>query len=205
MESEAEAKSNWSRHSAIQVSGVMTLVSGLYANANMPEKDGETALNDARWASKGGIAVGLFWVGLTTALAAGYEPYQDGYKALRNLKVKKGESKMARELLRERMAEEALGKPAGLADRLTLLSIVTNLGASIYIMTTTGLEGQVLAGFSAMAAFSPLIFPHHWSEVYYQHETYKKRIYGPVSSLGFLPIRNSAGRVAPALMVSLQF
>lgn len=182
MEAEDESKSRWTTHIPMQVSALATLFAGIYAGSDKPTNATAKELDQADWASKVGIGVGVAWLGVTAYMATSYTPYADGLAKTTGLPTKT----KYEQLVKERLSEEAIEAPAALAKRLTWLSVATNLGASAFIASSAGEKAKIVGGVAAVASLAPIIFRYHWTTVHRHHKNYKKRIYGPVASFTLL-------------------
>lgn len=193
IEARNERRTQWTKHWPIALSGLTTLVAGAAFQAKDPEN------TNARIA---GLAVGAGWVGMAVVLSAVYTPYQSASEEL-----KKYPSRTPREqLVRERLAEEDMESAARLGRRLKWLSLFSNLGASAYMVTSAEKSSfsQVMAGVAAVASITPLIFRYSWETIDDDQKEYKKKVYGPIASAGFLP-DVSRGTLVPGLNLALAF
>ena len=83
-------------------------------------------------------------------------------------------------LLRERLAEEAMQKPADLIRMLAYASTITNVIAAGGLIDTVNSDYNLYAGIAILTAFLPLIFKNKYTENYEKHLEYKRKIYAPV-------------------------
>lgn len=198
-EAARESQERWT-HLAIQAPAAMTMVSGitLFASGtdDSPEK---TWPKYAPWV---GIGVGAAWIGLTEWALKKNPPYAIAAKDLAGLPKKTTRE----QLVRERRAEEALENGASIARKMKYFSFLTNVGASVYMASAAkeGSFGRTFAIASAFTALTPLLFAHPWEKTADFQRDYKKRIYGPVASVGLLQ-RNSRGDVSPGLVLALRW
>jgi len=183
----------------IQVSGAMTAVAGL------------TMYDSPTNTTPGliGMSVGGAWILTGTALSLLYSPYGSVAKEISALP----KGSVREQLTRERRAEEELKYTAMLMNRVKWLSVATNLGAGVYMVTQRGALGSTynntaltLGTTIATMAFSvlPIAFKTYWEQVWDQQHDYKKRIFAPVASATIFtePVTRAA---APGLMLSLAF
>lgn len=199
LETEAarEDARQWTTHLAVQSSALMTLVVGVTQLSNGP-----TGTSIDPPSGIVGLSVGGAWLGLTTVLAIYYRPYQGAIKSLNEMP-----KRTQRELLtRERFAEEAIHSEARLGAGFRWLSMLSNLGASAFMASSATKEGHapVMGLVGAAAAFAPFLFPYRWERVAHEQAEYKKRIYAPIASGGFLP-EPGTGKLAPGLTLSVLF
>ncbi|HUP58575.1 MAG TPA: hypothetical protein VM598_14045 [Bdellovibrionota bacterium] len=197
MEARAESESRWSRFAPIQVSALATLLTGI------TQSGGVDLRNDPSKRSPiAGYAVGGGWLAATLILSATYRPYESGSAEVKGLP--KGSPR--EQLVRERMAEEAIERAASLGKRLKWVSAATNLGANLYMVSNS--EGGTFAktsGAVAMAlSLTPLIFPSRWELIACEQREYKKKIYAPIASLGTL-VEPVTLKPAPGLSLSFSF
>ena len=120
------------------------------------------------------------WFGLTYLLSAA-EPYNS---ALSKINQIKGRDKKSL-LLRERLAEEAMQKPAELVKMLAYASTLTNFIATASLLDTVNADLNMYAGIAMLTSFLPLIFKNKYQENYEKHLEYKKKIYAPLKSAAF--------------------
>jgi hypothetical protein len=162
--------------------------------SNVALESGEEA--PAYWAGLTGVAVGGGWLALTGLLSWSYTPYRSGLDSIKTMP--KGTA--LEQLSRERAAEEQINETAALGTRLTYISLLTNLLASGYIVgSTPDSTTRVVGGIAAVLSTAPVIFSYRWNHVAATQQDYKKRIYGPVSSLGLMRGQNG---LAPAIQLS---
>jgi hypothetical protein len=161
-------------HKGLQLSGMTTLIAGIMQSSNV-----DTSSDTEENSPKIGMLIGGGWVLATALLDAKYRPYRAGYD--RTKKVK-GKSKRD-QLTRERLSEEAINNAARLGKRLDYLGVTTNLIAGGYMMANTKKDtiSEVINALSIVTAFTPLIFKNYWSDVAKTQNSYKKKVYGPIS------------------------
>lgn len=163
----------WPFHVA---SGATLFAALMHKNRFNPDKEGDESFR--RYADfKVNAAVGLSvsWFALTYFISAG-QPYSTELNKINQIKGKDKKSL----LLRERIAEEAMQKPAELLKMLTYVSTFTNLVAAGGLMDTVNDDYNLYAGIAMIAAFMPLIFKNKYVENYEKQMEYKRKIYAPV-------------------------
>jgi hypothetical protein len=196
METRKEAAAKWTRMVPLQVSALSTFAAGVlqFGNVNLSRDSGEYS----PWV---GLGVGGGWLAVTAALSAMYQPYASG---VAEVKAIQGNGKRE-QLARERMAEEAIDAAAALGRRLMWLSVATNFVASAYMLSKaeTSSMAQVADGVAMALALTPLLFQSRWQDVAAEQRDYKKKIYGPIASGGFLPTAD--GKVVPGMTLSFMF
>jgi hypothetical protein len=196
-EAARESSTRWLSFAPFQVSAAATLTAGIAQLANPdPGKDPQGVSGLA------GTIVGGTWLVTTFALEAMYHPYASAEQDISGMPTKTPRE----QLVRERYAEEAIHSASRLAWRLKWLSVLTNLGSNLYMVTQAKSQtfSQVMDGVGAAFAFAPLVFRTHWQDVADEQESYKKRIYAPIASATVLrePGTNS---VAPGAVLMMSF
>lgn len=181
----------------IQISGALTLASALASY---------DATNTGPYYA--GIGVGGGWLVLSTFLAFTYHPYAEANREVSPMP----KGSVREDLARERMAESEIQGAARTGERLRWLSVLTNLGTSVYIAASSNGNGssnrsplaQGLNIASIMGSLAPAIFRFYWSDVASEQNDYKKRIYGPVAETGFLS-EPGTGHPSPGMLLSFHF
>lgn len=120
-----------------------------------------------------GLSAG--WFALTYFVSAN-ESYSTALTKVNQIKGKDKKSL----LLRERIAEEAMQKPAELVKMLAYASTVTNIIAAAGMIDIVNSDYNLYAGIAMLAAFMPLIFKNKYQENYEKQMEYKRKIYAPV-------------------------
>lgn len=177
LEVQNESEMNYFTHWPLQVSALATLAFGLTGKV-AKEDASEDQKKELNLASTGAIGVGAFWL-ITTGVISWQKPYASGLNKVRRVK---GNDRKA-ELLRERIAEEALESPAKTMKTLTTLSVISNVLAVGYLAgyaNDSVLKTAVAAG---ILAFTPWVFEHRYIESWDKQLEYKRKIYSPVSAL----------------------
>ena len=84
--------------------------------------------------------------------------------------------------------------------------MVSNLAASAVMGSAGKPDGwsNALAGVSAVASLTPLIFKHRWEETESLQEEYKRRIYAPVAGPTLLTDPSGLS-LSPGVSLSLRF
>lgn len=198
MEAEKERKHQWAQHIPLQLSALTTLAAGLSSRTDYPDDATDKKKDDLKWASDTAVGVGALWLGISFWLSSSYRPYLRGWSEVSKLP----QGKEREQLVRERLAEEALERPSDLAWRLQMLSFLTNAGASAYLISTGNDQAKLMGGVAAAMSFAPILFNYRWQAVYQQHRLYKKKIYGPVAHLSLLASQN---KLIPGMVLALSF
>jgi hypothetical protein len=182
MEAKNEAKTKWLTHLPIQFSALMTLIAA--SNAKPKDNLSTTVQDQFDNTKRIAVGVGAGWLILTTALSAGYRPYFNGYKEISKMPA----SNPREELTRERIAEESLYAPEDLAIKLKWFSVFSNATVNIAMMAQADSTSEMMLTIAAISSIAPLLFDYRWTQIADQHRTYKKKIYGPLSSAVLLPV-----------------
>jgi hypothetical protein len=212
MEAANEKNQTWQTHLPFLVPATMTALSGVVLAGAGTKSDVQSTNTSAQYAPWVGIGVGAAWWAVSLGILNKLNYYSDGLAEVSKLPAKS----QREQLLRERRAEEAIQQAGSLVRRLKWISIVSNLGASGYLAVSAKDKSFSLyiAGASAVAAFTPLIFPHRWSRTEMLQRDYKKRIYAPIASLDEERIPQLSPTVlmdpnglifSPGLQLSLKF
>jgi len=179
MEAKAERGSWFITHWPIQFSGLVTLYVG-NSSKNARRLDlSDKGKADGNTISTTATAIGAGWLlgGLVLGLQ---KPYT---AASRNIQRVKGKDQRA-ELLKERLAEEALERPAKTMRVLQWVSVITNATMNTLLINYSNDKGKVTAGLGVVFAFLPLMFNDHSINVFEKHVEYKKKIYAPLKTGG---------------------
>lgn len=197
---ETDRVEGWKTHANILFPASLTFIAGAGLLADGPRAGSQSDLNGA--APYIGMGVGALWWVATTVWIHPLDPYGKGLE-----EISKNTGKSTRDLLtRERMAEESIRRAAKVARRMKWLSVVSNLAASALMGSAGKPDGfsNALAGISAVASLTPLIFKHRWEETEALQEEYKRRIYAPVAGPTLLSDPNGLS-LSPGVSLSLRF
>ncbi len=177
MEAKAESGSWFMTHWPIMLSGLTTLYIGQTSSGRFKEDLSAKQEDDANSIALVTKAVGAAW--LIGGLAIGAQrPYANGYRTVIRTPGKDERG----QLLRERLAEEALERPARTMRVLQTVAVLTNFTTNALSAIHTNDEGKMYAGVGALLSFLPLMFRDHNINVYDKHIEYKKKIYAPLKS-----------------------
>ncbi|MGE4133202.1 MAG: hypothetical protein AB7F86_16285 [Bdellovibrionales bacterium] len=201
MESEREARGyDFRTHLPIQLSAVATLWSGLASRDEYKSDATSKSRDNTENAAAISTGVGAVWLGVTAYLAIAYRPYQDGWSEVQGQPT----STPRQNLTRERLAEEYLHRPSSLAWKLQWLSVLSNLGAGINLVSNVNENAKLPAIVASGLALAPMFFKYRWQQVAWTHEHYKKKIYGPIAFATVLPEADT-GRLLPGLGWAVTF
>lgn len=199
MEAKSEASTWWAMHWPVEISGLTTLYVGTSAKGNQRDGLTEKEKKDATTVSSLSTAVGAAWLIGGVVLGA-QRPYGNGAKSIAKLNPK--DERQA--LMRERLAEEALERPAKTMRILQNLAVFTNFALNAANIHYSNEKGMITAGVGAIIAFLPYMFEDPTIAVHDKHIEYKKKIYAPLKSAS-LHIDSTSGAVTPMTNLVWQF
>ncbi len=181
IEADRERTNRWFVNFPVQASALMTILASNQADVKDDATADEKSEYDDR--KQRALYVGAGWFILSGVLSATYHPYRSGLNDLRGLPA----GTQREQLVRERLAEEALYRPATVANTMKWLSAASELFVTLSLTKNGTDRARAFAGVAAMAALAPFIFEHKWSSVAKNHKMYKKKIYGPLSGPILMP------------------
>lgn len=164
-------------HWPIELAGLSTLVVGIAAKGNEGNNLTSKQQADADTLAAVGQVVGVGWI-LTGAIMGAQRPYYRAYYSVNKFNGKDERS----QLLRERLADEALEKQARIWRVLETAAVVTNVAANVGMAYHSNENGIVTAGVGVILSFLPWMFEDHNIDVYEKQIEYQKRIYRPIAS-----------------------
>lgn len=163
-------------HWTFELSGLSTLAIGLMHKGRYKKEDfTDQQKKDSDNVALTAIGIGAAWLGVAAYYSI-REPYQSAATQLKTTRVTDKKS----DLLKERLAEEALQRPADEIRLLTNLSVLTNLGASLSVLNEAHESLRYFAIISAFASLTPYLFESRYVENYRKHLEYKRKIYAPL-------------------------
>jgi len=206
MEAKDEDKTAWTNQMPVLLSAAGTMFAGIVAMNDPGAKEDGTKRDtpsgerpDIYFAGLVTTIVGAGWVATSSYLALKHRPYSNGIKDISKLPFKTKRE----QLIRERIAEEHLMAPSGIASKIKWISFASNLSLAAFIRSEAYDDNtKILSTLAAGLTFLPFVFENKWHTVAGQHETYKKKIYGPVSGLAFFPNKQTA-KLDPAVTLTL--
>jgi hypothetical protein len=131
------------------------------------------------------IAVGAGWLATTIWLQTSYNPYRKASQQIKRINTPNSRGQLAN----ERLAEEYIHQTAILAKKIKWASFLTNAAASGLTIRSANKDtaAQGIAALGVVTSLLPVLFPLNWEKVNDDHQSYKKKIFGPVTfSNGFL-------------------
>ncbi len=160
----------------LAASGTTMIVALMYKNHFKPgSENDESYRSNADFKVNAAAGLSAAWFAATYFISAS-EPYNS---ALYKINQVKGKDKKSM-LLRERLAEEAMQKPADLVKMLAYGSAITNFAAAASLLDTVSSDYNIYAGIAMLTSFLPLIFKNKYQENFEKHNEYKRKIYAPV-------------------------
>lgn len=182
MEAKDERGSWFVMHWPLELSGLATLGVGLTANGNQKDNLSSNEKDDAKTISTFTTAVGAAWL-IGGVVMGAQKPYARGMRTITGKGTPKDERAI---LMRERLAEEALERPARVMRVLRHVSVLTNFSMNALSAVYANDQGKVMAGVGAVLAFLPYMFEDHSIAVHDKHIEYKKKIYTPIKGANLL-------------------
>jgi hypothetical protein len=176
METQNEREYGWVAFWPYQVSSIATYMAGSRLRGNYKEDvTTERAKKDSDNVGLSAMAVGIGGLGLSIFLIKS-DLYGDSFRRIKANKVidKRGE------LLRERLSEEALEKPAHLINMLTTVSVTLNVMANVAVASQANGDVRGYAAVGVVAAFLPWMFSNRYVDNWNKQLEYKRKIYTPL-------------------------
>lgn len=185
IESEREQNQRWTAHMPLAIAGATTLAGGILSEGNK-DKDNNDGVGP-----KIAIGVGAGWLVTAIWLHTSYRPYTSASQEVRKLP----QGSMREQLIAERYAEERIAQAASLGRKIKWISFGTNLLASVASASDAEKDsaGMAVSIAAVATSFLPLLFNYPWESIQDEQQSYKKKIFGPVTfSQGFLrePVKN---------------
>lgn len=178
MAAQSENERGWLSFWPLQLSALATLYSGHSLSGMYRDDETENGKDDLDFRAKAALGIGVGWIGISTYYMF-TRPYTRENDKLKNQKPKDKRE----QLFKERMAEEALEKPAQLAKILTWASFFTNVSANLLLVEKSTPAQNLYPVIGLIAAGLPFVFGNQYITNYEKHLEYKRKIYAPVSYL----------------------
>lgn len=181
MEAQEERSSFMSNYWPVQISAIALVLAGTTASGQYKQGDpSDSQKKENQFASQMGVLVGGVWLGTTYYLSH----YLSYGKALPEIKKVAGKDKKSL-LLRERLAEEALERPAKIAAMVNNLSVWSTLTLALYINSHSRQSLPSYAGLALGLSFLPWLIDNRIIANWQKHQEYKRKIYAPITRLDF--------------------
>ncbi len=201
LEAQLESNSGWMTFWPFHLSAIATLytgyaLSGDYYSSTISNSDKKRF----DFMTQAATGVGVTWLAINSYYALS-RPYTNEYRKIRS--IASGKDRRS-ELLRERLSEEALERPARMVRILTWASFITNFAANalLYDWSTPSNNIYPIAG--ALASTLPFIFNHRYITNYEKHLEYKRKIYAPIAYVDFMKASEKAP-LEPRMVVQWSF
>ncbi|WP_413288362.1 hypothetical protein [Bdellovibrio sp. HCB337] len=176
METQNEREYGWIAFWPYQVSSIATILAGNRLRGNYKaDVDTDAEKKDSDNVGMAAMAVGIGGLGLSIFLIKS-DLYGDSFRRVKAVKVTDKRS----ELMRERLAEEALEKPAHLINMLTTISVTLNLAANLAVLSQANGDVRAYAAVGVAASFLPWMFSNRYVDNWNKHLEYKRKIYTPL-------------------------
>ena len=183
IEAKEEKESGWRANWQFWLSGLTTLSVATMSKGQMKEDLTDQNKQDLNTVVLAGQVVGAGWLSVGLWMSF-YSPYRDGVNKVQALPRSKDKRS---ELLRERLAEEAMERPAYWVRKTRWLATITQLATNLALHYYLKPNGQMYALGGAVVSFIPVFFDHRYIETYDRHQQYKKQIYTPLTQFYLLP------------------
>ena len=153
---------------------------------------------NSRWNSNGHRR---FLATATVGVSLFYKPYRSAYYQTKKMKVVSKRD----QLIKERLAEQALQNAYSTARKIEHLSVWTNFAASAGILSQAEKNStKIIAVMAGISSFFLTYFLTDGKQLTSRHEKYKKKIYGPIAR-GDIIFNKQTNSLAPALKLSYNF
>ena len=192
-----ESKSAFRSHLPIQLTGIMTLASGLASQSDLDRNQDPEAIGP-----KLAMAIGGGWVLASICMQSSYRPYLKGFNEVKKMPYQSSRDQLAA----ERMAEEHIDEAARFAKKLKWLSASTNFFGSAYALSSAKSDsmGEAVGIAGLVASFLPILFPFSAEQVSDDQRSYKKKVFGPIT-FGQTLLNTPNGKLIPGLGLSTTF
>jgi hypothetical protein len=165
----------------VQMSAVSLFIAGFMSKGKYKDDSTDTSKNASRQAenafsSQLAMLTGGLWLG-TTYYMTHYLSYGEALQEIRKINGKDKKNT----LLRERLAEEAIERPARITYLINTLSVWSTLFSSLYLANNTTQVSPSYAGIAAAMAFMPWLIDNRITRNWEKHQEYKRKIYAPLT------------------------
>lgn len=180
-ESQEEKSRIISPYWPIQMSAITLVVAsfmskGKYKNDSVDEGKNESRKRENTLSTQLALLTGGIWLGSTYYLSH----HMSYTESLHEIKKNNGKDKKS-SLLRERLAEEALERPARVTYLVNTLSVWSTLLCSLYMAGNTTQVSPSYAGLATAMAFMPWLVDNRITRNWEKHQEYKRKIYAPLT------------------------
>lgn len=200
MESQEEKGRIISPYWPVQLSALSLIYAGIYSSGKYKVDDpSDSQKKENQMATQMAMLTGGLWLGSTFYLTNVLSYTSE----LQNIKKITGKDKKS-QLLRERLSEEALERPARIAYMINTMSVLSSLVCSLYVATQSSQANPGYSNFSIALAFLPWIIDNRITMNWEKHLEYKRKIYAPLS-MGTMQYNDSSKKWEPRLTFNWVF
>jgi len=200
MESQEERNSLFSSYWPVQFSSIALILAGSMSSGKFKQTNPtDSQKKENQFASQMGTLVGAMWLGGTY-----YLNHTLSYsRSIPEIKKITGKDKKSL-LLKERLSEEALERPAKVASMINSFSVWTNLFLALYINEHSKQGMPSYTGLAIGLSFLPLLIDNRIVENWEKHQEYKRKIYAPITRVDFI-INPNSNQLTPLLGMQWNF
>lgn len=200
MEAQEERSSVLTHYWPVQISSISLMLAASSASGKYKEVDPTASQkSEHQFATQSGLLIGAMWLGTTYYLDSSYS-YS---RSISDVRKANGKDKKS-QLLKERLAEEALERPAKVANMINTISVWSNLILAAYINQHSKQGLPNYAALSMGLAFLPWLIENRVISNWEKHLEYKRKIYAPISTIDF-QINPKTGEPTPLLGMQWRF
>lgn len=167
-------------HWPVELAGIATAAVGLMNKGNKRSDLTAKQASDANTIANISTLMGVGWA-VGAGIIGVQRPYRTGLNQINKYSGKDERST----LLRERLAEEALEKPARTMHFVENAAMTSLAICNIASAWHANESGKITAGVGLLLTFIPYFFEDRSIDVYEKHIEYKKKIYTPLKSAYF--------------------
>jgi hypothetical protein len=200
MEAQEERSAFMSHYWPVQISALALIMAGSTSSGNYREDSPtDSQKKENAFSSQMGLLIGGMWFGATYYLSHSLS-YS---KALPEIRKVTGKDKKS-QLLRERLSEEALERPAKVARMINNMSVWSTLALAMYIDAHSKQSLPSYTGLAIGLSFLPWLIDNRIIENWDKHQEYKRKIYAPITKVDFV-IDPKSGQATPLLGLQWRF
>lgn len=164
------------------------------------QREGVDETPDDAVAGLAGMAISGSTLLISLGLDFLYTPYRSGQREISKIRTKGQRGYLEK----QRYGEQVLQGAASMSRRMAWLSFLGTGGTALAMVGTTDDPTiKLLGGLSAVLSTIPLMINSHYEDQWCHYSKSKKRIYGPISSLGVAPYKGQDGSLGLAPVWSL--
>lgn len=201
LELQMEKTSVVSNYWPVQVAGVGLILAGVTSSGQYKETNPtDFQKKEQQFSTQLSLITGALWIGATYLLdhPTAYSMSQGDIKKIT------GKDKKSL-LLKERLSEEALERPAKMARILNNMVVWSSLALSLYVNEHSSQTGLInYAALAAGLSFFPWLFENRYISNWEKHQEYKRKIYAPITRLDFT-IDPQTQKIAPLIGMQWEF